>query len=323
MPEETKTNYKALVLTGIVSLAVAVGGNMLVNKFTEEKLLLAYDLVVSETFTSENGNIRIATLSIINDGSKSIDDVSLNVDLPNGDIQEYKLTGLQPNSYSIDKKDTKVVLFTKFLNPTETFSLQLLLNNPNKKEFLPFVDLRGRGVLGSQVVKEERSSLSESFLSAAIALATAMIVLSQGRIRRKILSPDMETRLEKLESLGDKHSDEQRDVTAYILSVSNLGADAVEVRSIQRKIAYWSICDHLTQKWLETGDINIYRKGAIALERLIDYAGIADKSKLLIKSNIAALYKASGQSEKADNLIKEIMASKSGVIAKRVKNFNA
>jgi hypothetical protein len=325
MSDEPKTNYKALIITGIISLAVAVGGNILVNKLTGEKLLLAYDLVVSETFSSSSGNIRIATISVVNNGSKSIDDVSLNVDFPDGSIQEYKLSGLQPNSYNIDKKTNKLSLSTKFLNPTEEFVVQLLLNNPSKTEFIPFIDLRGRGVLGSQVVKDKKSAFSESVLTALLALATAMAFFTQKSFRKKITGVDFEE-LRKIKdevTRGDKHADEQRDVVAYILSVCSLGSYADEIRNIPRKISYWSICDHLTQKWLEADDVRLCENGANALERLIEYAAIADKSVLLIKSNIAKLYKAAGKLDKSQSIVDEIMASESGVIKARVADIDA
>ena len=335
MSDEPKTNYKALIITGIISLIVAVGGNIFVNKLTEEKLLLAYDLVVSETFSSTSGNVRIATLIVENKGSKSIDDVSLNIDLPDGNIQEYKQTGLQPNSYNMDAKSNKLVLSTKFLNPSEVFNVQLLMSNPNKTDFLPIIDLRGRGVLGSQVVKDKKSPLYESAISALIALTTAMLFFSQKTFRKKIIGLDenFEERLRALKEqneklaeenkLGDKHSDEQRDVVAYVLSISELGKFADEIRNIPRKISYWSICDHLAQKWIETEEIELINKGAIALEKLIDYASINANSILLIKSNIAKLYKKSGNSDKSQAIVDEIMASESGVIKARVNNILA
>jgi len=326
MADEQKTNYKALIVTGLISLAVAVGGNMLVNRLSEEKLLLAYDLTASETFDSSSGNIRIATVSVSNDGSKSIDDISLTIDLPNGEITEHKVTGLPTNSYAIDKTDSKLALTTKYLNPTEDFSIQLLLSNPQNTDFLPFVDLRGRGTLGAQVVKEEKNSLLEIFGTAAAALSVAMLLLSSRFSRTRIIKAgEFERKIRELEEerdkLGDKHGAEQRDVVAYVLSIMSLTKDAEEVRYIPRDISYWSICDHLTQKWIDTDEKSICLSGAKALERLVDYASIHDQSILLIKSNIARLYKYAGEEEKSHSLVEEVLGSESGVIRFRVSEF--
>ena len=315
-----KTNYKALIITGVISLAVAVGGNILVNKLSEEKLLLTYDLTVSETFSSSKKNIRIATVTVSNSGSKSIDDVSLTVELPDGNIQEHKISGLPVNSYNIDKKKSKLALTTKYLNPEENFYIQLLLNNPKEIEFLPFIDLRGRGTLGTQVVKHKKNALLEMILTIMVALTTAMLFLRFKSYRTKIFGLDYID--SKLSDLGDKHGDEQRDVVAYILSMMSLGTYADEIRYIPREISYWSICDHLTQKWLDTGDKTKYMEGAKALEKLIDYAQINDQSILLIKSNIARLYKEAGDINKSKSIIDEILLSGSGVIQSRVSNLD-
>lgn len=328
MAEEQKTNYKALFITGVISLAVAVGGNMLVNRLSEEKLLLAYDLTASETFDGANGNIRIATVAIVNGGSKSIDDISLTIDLPDGDIDEYKVSGLPVNSYVIDKKSNKLALTTKYLNPTENFSIQLLLNNPQNVEFLPFIDLRGRGTLGTQVIKKEKDSSLETLLTAAFGLVTAMLLLTFKNVRNKVLGTDkIESKIEELrevrDKLGDKHSAEQRDIVAYVLSTMSLNEYADEIRYIPRDISYWSICDHLTQKWINKGDKSLCIKGAESLEKLIDYARIHDQSILLIKSNIARLYKEAGEESTSQKIIDEIMLSDSGVIQTRVSSFGA
>lgn len=327
MAIEQNTNYKALIITGLISLAVAVGGNMLVNRLSEEKLLLAYDLTASETFDSSNGNIRIATVSVSNDGSKSIDDISLTIDLPDGEITEYKVTGLPSNSYAIDKKSSKLALSAKYLNPTEDFSIQLFLSNPQNTEFLPFIDLRGRGTIGTQVVKKESKSMFEVFATAAAALSVAMVLLTSKFFRSRILGTiDFEKKIQELEEardkLGEKHSGDQRDIVAYVLNSMSLNREAEEVRFIARDISYWSICDHLTQKWLETEDKSVCLIGARALERLIEYAGIHDQSVLLIKSNISRLYKHANEEEKSKNLVEEVLASESGVIRFRVSDFS-
>ncbi len=318
MASEQKTNYKALIITGVISLAVAVGGNILVNKLSEERLSLVYDLTASATFNSSGGNIKITNVSIANNGGKSIDDISLIIDLPEGNIEEFKLNGLPPNSYNIDQKPNKLILTAKYLNPNEEFFIQLLLNNPKKAEFLPFVDLRGRGTIGSQVVKEEKNSLLETIVTAIAALTTAMVFFSSKSIRKITLGSDIPI---GIVGLGDKHSDEQRDVVAYVLSNNSLNSNADEIRNITRDISYWSICDLLTQKWVDSGDKELCRQGAKTLEDLVGYASINPGSLLLIQSNIARLYKEAGNESEAQKFIDEILKSNSGVIRARVSNI--
>lgn len=314
--EIQKTNYKALIFTGLISLAVAVVGNLLINKFSEETLSLSYEIVASETFGSSNGNIKIATVEIMNQGTKSIDDIVVTINLQEGSIEEYKVKGIPANSYTIDKKENKFILNTKYINPTEQFYIQLLLKNQMNNDFLPSVDLRGRGIIGKQAIKDEKESFLSSISTAMIAIIAFLGFLSVNTIRGRILDSD------SLSTIKDVHYDEQRDTFAYVLSINELNDDADEIRLITRKISYWSIADHLTQKWIISGDKDLMTKGCNTLKELIEYAGIQKDSILLIKSNILRLSQSLGNIESEDTILSELKNNNSNVIKKRLQNIN-
>lgn len=314
--EIQKTNYKALIITGLISLAVAVVGNLLINKFSEETLSLSYEIVASETFGSSNGNIKISTIEIVNQGTKSIDDIVVSINLQEGSIEEYKVKGIPTNSYTIDKKENKFTLNTKYINPTEQFYIQLLLKNQMNNDFLPSVDLRGRGIIGKQATKDEKESFLSSISTAMIAIGAFLGFLSINTIRSKILDSD------SLSTIKDVHYDEQRDIFAYVLSINELNDDADEIRLITRKISYWSIADHLTQKWIISGDKDLMTKGCNTLKELIEYAGIQKDSILLIKSNILRLSQSLGNIESEDTILNELKNNNSNVIKKRLQNID-
>lgn len=279
------TNYKALIITGIISLAVAVGGNLVVNWLSEEKLSLTYDLVSSESFASSNSHIKITTLTLSNEGTKSVDEVVLSLKMNSGVISEYKIFNIPANLYTIKEDSKQLVLQVKYLNAGDHFSIQMLTHSDDQKEFLPSVDLRGRGVIGKPSKVKESNSFLESVLLAMAAIAAFVSVLSMWS--NKKVNSLLESSRFDLEN--GKHRGDQRDIFAYVLSINGLLSEAKLVREFPRKIHYWSIADLLTEEWIGSGDKTVQEKGIKVLTDLIDYAAINGQSIRLVQTNIIRL----------------------------------
>jgi len=311
-----KTNYKALIATGLISLAVAVGGNIVVNKLSEENLSLSYELTASETFGGSNGNIRISNIEISNNGTKSIDDVVLSISLQEGVIDDHKVNGIPANSYAVDKKNDKLILNTKYINPEEKFYIQLLLSNPQNSDFLPLVDLRGRGVIGKQAIKKSGDSFLSSIATAIAALGVFASFLTFRKTRSRILDTDLIRA--SFSDIGETHSGDQRDIFAYILGINGLKKEADEIRFIERDISYWSISDHLVELWCGTKDSELMIKGATALNELIAYARIREDSVKLIQTGIARLYAEAGNPAAVQKVIETFKNEKDEVIKSRL-----
>lgn len=314
--QKTTINYKALIVTGLISLGVAVIGSLLVNYLTEERISLGYDLSASEVFSGSSSNLRIVNILVKNEGTKSVDDVTLSIRIDKGEIQEDKIIGLMPNTYRIEKTAEKIALSTEFINPEEEFNIQLLLKNDTSNDFLPSIDLRGRGVIGKQIEKKQKNSFLDRMLPAILALTTAFTFFLSKKSRSKVLNISESITFGR----DNKHSDDQRDVASYILAVRGLREDSLEIRNYYREISYWSICDHLTQKWMASQDKIICLKGAQALDALIGYAAIADSSLLLIKANIAQLYNFADHTDKAKSYTSELTAGNYLVVNTRLAN---
>ncbi|EJL6264453.1 hypothetical protein NMS06_003456 [Vibrio cholerae] len=302
------TNYKALIITGIISLAVAIGGNLAVNWLSAEKMSLSYDLSTSETFSSSSGNIKISTLKVENTGSKSVDEVVLSLSMTTGEIKEFKVSGMPANLYTINRKDTQIVMQSKYLNAGDSFSIQLLTQATEQRDFLPTVDLRGRGVIGKLVEKGKANSFFDTITTsiAAIGVFAAFIATEQ------------KNKLPLVSDTNGKHSGEQRDVVAYILGVNGLNLYANEIRMFPRDISYWSLADHLCEKWIDSGDKEVQRKGAASLIELIGYARIAEESITLIKTSVVRLSQESGSLSDSDPILLELKSSKSDVVQQRL-----
>tara|TARA_Y100000310_G_scaffold139998_1_gene139351 strand:- start:967 stop:1947 length:981 start_codon:yes stop_codon:yes gene_type:complete len=314
--QKTSINYKALIITGLISLGVAVIGSLLVNYLTEERISLGYDLSASEVFSGSSSNLRIVNILVKNEGTKSIDDVTLSIRIDKGEIQEDKIIGLMPNTYKIERTIEKIALSTEFINPEEEFNIQLLLKNDTSNDFLPSIDLRGRGVIGKQIEKKQKNSFLDTMLPAILALTTAFTFFLSKTSRSKVLNISEGITFGR----DNKHADDQRDVVSYILAAQGLREDSIEIRNYSRNISYWSICDYLTQKWMASEDKVTCLKGAQALDALIDYAAISDSSLLLIKTNIAQLYNFAEHTDKAKSYAAELTKGNYLVVNTRLAN---
>ncbi|UPR34528.1 hypothetical protein ISX50_00305 [Vibrio cyclitrophicus] len=302
------TNYKALIITGIISLAVAIGGNLAVNWLSAEKMSLSYDLSTSETFGSSSGNIKISTLKVENTGSKSVDEVVLSLGMTTGEIKEFKISGMPANLYTINSKKAQIVMQSKYLNAGDSFSIQLLTQATEQKDFLPSVDLRGRGVIGKLVEKGKGNSFFDAITTSIAAIGVfSTFIATRQRVKLPLVS-----------DIDNKHHGEQRDIVAYILGVNGLNMYANEIRMLPRDISYWSLADYLCEKWIDSGDKDIQLKGAASLLELIGYASIAKDSVKLIKTSVIRLSLESGSLNDNDPMLLELKSSRSDVVQQRL-----
>ena len=114
-----------------------------------------------------------------------------------------------------------------------------------------------------------------------------------------------------------QHHDDQRDVAAYVLGVSGFPEEAALVRSLGRVMSYWSLADLLTERWLQARDADLARRGVTVLQRLLEYASIAETSRWLIQVDIARLAAAGGDMEMARKTLQESMKHEHKVIQHR------
>jgi hypothetical protein len=148
----------------------------------------------------------------------------------------------------------------------------------------PSVDLRGRGVRGEIGGRPETSAehLAEltstigSALGAVLSMFAVLLVARRGGLPFG-------------GRLGNRHTADQRDVMAYVLERSGLGAYCQRIRYASRSLKYWALADELTEELLRNGDPAEIKQGIDAFIFLLDYAAINPDSVRLIRSNVARL----------------------------------
>lgn len=306
-----RVKWGLIVLTGIVSLVVGIIGGVAVKYFTEKSGQLTYDVTALQVFPSQTKKIGIIAVRVSNTGKKEVEDVHCRVTLEDAEITE---AALSPAMVPVLQSPKFAEFTIPFLNPAESVSLQLLVQPTSDGLKAPQVDLRGKGTVG-QVKTAAAAGLPPSVLGIVAAAFSAILAMSTIlRLwfrRRSELIPDQKP-------VRAVHSDDQRDILAFILGASDFHEDAAAIRNATRKRSYWSICDELTEKWLATKDLSIMERGIVALERCLDYAAIADSSKRLVQLDIARLALGKGDAELAIRHMKCARKEGDEVVEKRI-----
>lgn len=282
MSDDTTSGNKYfwIILTGLVSLAVGVGGGLILHRLTIAQADLVYELKTSEVFGGQKENIAIFALEVRNPGKKEIEDLVCRIELKNPTLREPKVTGLPSSAYSSTQGPSFYQLEAPFLNPREGFSVQLLLSLPSHKLDPPDIRVRGKGTTAQEQKpdgKEEKKRPLATSLAAAI--STMLFPLALLLVRR--FKPEL--------FYSKVHRDDQRDVLAYMLALNGFDELADVTRLSERRQYYWSTADALAQHCIACADDGLLRRGIKTLVDLIDYASIEPSSQLLIHYNIARL----------------------------------
>ncbi|GBE92630.1 hypothetical protein [Nostoc cycadae] len=268
---------KSLVFPAILSLIVSVTGGILVFRTTDKKAGLNYNVDTSAVFTGQTKNISIISVMISNPEQKEVEDVRVVIPVEKSQLTEYKVVGIQSSSYSQSSDAKQIEIKVPYLNPKESFSIQILLspNSPNFSLSSERVIVRGKGVSTSLSSVNQDNKFSEVFSSVAAALIS-LIILSVPRFFPSLL-------------YTSKHSDDQRDIMAYILGANGFYEEASHFRNIERDTSYWALSDYLAEKCIESGDKDKTQRGIKCLSDLLSYASMEDTSELLIHYNLSRL----------------------------------
>jgi len=316
-----KGTLSTILITGLVSLAVGIGSGLLINYFTEKRPKLTYDITTQEVFTGQINNIGIFAFRVSNDGKQEIEKLLCHLKFSEGKITERRVGGVPVSARTVVGSDDEIEVSVPFLNPNEHFSVQVLLGNVKQPLVRPSIEIRGKGVIGKEIVssKSSKKSFSEIFPLLSVALVTLLTAL----ITLKSL---MDRRLKNLSEMLDekeeptKHaSGDQRDTIAFALDTKALYEDAKMIREWPRELPYWAASDSLCNKWLISKDHDRIKKGIESLDFLVDYAEIADASKRIIFLNMAKLAFAVDNLDLSKKYLSDALLEQDDFIKKRIQ----
>ena len=314
------SQIRTILLTGIVSLAVGVGSGLLINHLTEKRPRLSYDVTTQEVFPGEKHNIGIFALRVANDGNEEIEQVFCQLRFPHGKVSERRVAGIPESAPTIGGSGNGVDIGVPFLNPNEQFSVQVLLADVEEPLVPPTIEVRGKGITGSEAEPSEGSTswlggLLPLMMAALATLLTAFMALVT---RRKVTL----TRITKSVD-STRHLDDQRDIFSFVLETHGLSEDAQTIRGWPRKLSYWATSDFLCAQWITRNDALYTMKGVAALETLMGYAAISKDSQRIVLLNMAKLAEAAGEPEVAIRHLETARKVRDPIIEKRITNDQA
>lgn len=309
---EGKPKLSGYIITGIISLLVAVAGGWTLNYLTEKRSSLEYEIVTSDAFSGEKQNIAISTTDIRNGGKKELESIYCKINFPNATITEYKITGIPKSAATITTGSNFFELNAHFLNPSEAISVQLLLSFPSAAFDRPTINVRAKGIVGKEVAKSSDMRRGSDVISLLSMGLTALLAIILTSLR---FLPRFTARL----LYTKKHHGDQRDILSYLLDINGFHDDASSILHSSRKLTYWALSDYLAQKWILTIDDSIIKRGIKFFEDLLDYAEIEATTVLIIYFNLARLSAAVNDTPNAMEYLKKAIKTEHKVILKRIQ----
>jgi hypothetical protein len=312
LPEQRDAapNYIALAITGLLSLVVGVSSGLLLDVFRERAPDLTYAIAGSGEFAGQIEQIGIAVITISNPGKREVEDLHCELSFPTAIIKEYKIGGLSTAGAEIQKSEHAVELKVPYLNPHETFTVQLLLTPLAGGTATPEIQLRGKGIIGHQERPTKNGKDSKDLSMLLVTAATTAMVIPVFLFGIRKIFPRF--------IFTVRHMDDQRDVFGYVLGSYGLMTAAAKVRGITRAVSYWALVDLLTEEWMQAQDPDLIRKGISALQRLLEYAEMQETTRWLIQIDIARLASLVGEVDLAKASLQAALCLGHKVILRRV-----
>ncbi len=305
MNDSSNSKWSIILFSGILSLIVGVASGYGVNWLSEKKAELSYDITAIQAFPGQEP-VGIVALKIINSGKKELENIDANLRFSDAEVKEVIFQGLTPQSTSKDKNSLRFQI--PFLNPTENFSVQILVSPNSETLQKPLVDLRAKGAIGIPFTQDETEKNKGTLTIFVAVLATLLTLFSAIKLKSG----------DKFDQ-GKKHSGDQRDLYAFVLSNCKLSHEAELIRAWPRDLSFWSASDILTEHWLQNIDRNTILSGITAFNELINYAEVAPSSVRILQLNAARLCLALNDIQLTRKYLADATSVKDLTISNRIK----
>ncbi len=161
-------------MTGLISIAVAVGSGLMLDVFRDRASDLIYVIASSGDFVGQVQRIGIAVINVSNPGGKEAEDVHCELNSPTAILKDFKITG-PAAAGAIQKTEHSLELRLPYLNPHESFTVQLLLTPEAGGTAAPEVHLRGKGIVGHQERPTRAGEFATDFWKLLVTAVVAML----------------------------------------------------------------------------------------------------------------------------------------------------
>lgn len=273
-------NWTQSILTAIITLIISVGGGMILFNLQFQKAELTYMPEKILPFNSQTQNLNIYHIKFENQGNKLAEEIIGEIELNPAKIKDVNFTSDFPLDLKLSNDSLRIKFSTTSLNPKESFKLSILATSDQTFPDAPVVKLRAKGIIGDKIEEDTYEKEKLPFEKYLIIIASSVTFISL--LTRSVI---------KSKGIGEKHSDDQEKVIAYLCGIYNLDKQVDRLLSLPNKASYWSEADRLTSIAIKSNSKDLISKIRDLLCDLLQYGEIADSSKGIIYFNIAKLEK--------------------------------
>ena len=275
----------------------------MLNYFETPELKLQYYVQGTIPFKTENQEIATYQIFITNDGSKMLEDINAQIDLPNSIINQSTIYSDFPIEYSKNVGDGSLFLNVSDLNPHESVTIHILATSYTQLPSIPNVQLRSRGVSGTRDFLIEGSP---DFGSSIVPLAVSGIALAMGVSTAQIIF----RRVSKSEG-------NQKDNLIYLCVIHDLPSEMERYSETTAKIYYRREADRFAM--LAIRDPGEGERRLNVLKDLLKIGKITQDSRAIIHFNIAKIQKLLGNESESQKEIEEAKKISKKLIENRIK----
>jgi hypothetical protein len=273
-------NWTQSILTAIITLVISVGGGMILFNLQFQKPELTYKPEKILPFNSQTQNLSIYHIKFENQGNKLAEEIVGEIELNPAKIKDVNFVSDYPIDLKLSNDSLKIKFSTPSLNPKESFKLSILATSNQSFPDTPIVKLRAKGIVGDKIEEDTNGKKELPFEKYLILIASSVTLISL--LTRSLI---------KSQGIGEKHSDDQEKVIAFLCGIHNLDKQVDRLLSLPNKASYWSEADRLTAIAINSNTKDNLEKVRDVLTDLLEYAKISDSSKGIIYYNIARLEK--------------------------------
>lgn len=277
--EGSNTKWSRILIGAAITAVFTIVAGVAVYYLTERSPDLRYTVVEAPPFLGDKKNMAIYRFDVSNQGKKEVEDVTVTIGFPYGNIEEYKFN--TPPSMPVDNQTAgqMSILKTKLLNPGENLSLSYLVSFTNATKISPEVSVRAKGIVGKSVDPSKQTDSLTKYLTLLLGVLTGIgsLFVTYPALRGYPLR---------------SHARDNAEIVAYLCYINGLQSEGDSVLARANNVYLYSESDRLTTLALVSKDEDTLRRTIDTLKGMLSYmpAIVSTVSKAAIMMNISKMY---------------------------------
>jgi len=313
--EDRRLHWKGIMVTALISGAVAVGTGYILFRVQTHQPRLQYTVSESLPFETSSESHAIYHSTIENAGQTEIRNVVALFTFGSATIVQRRVSA-PPSLTVLDTVGRNVYRLTSpSLNPGEKIGVSVLTQGVGKLPAAPIASVRGDGVTGELAERHQNIPLMQDDLFQLLVPVVLVAIMLQLVLTRYRSTSQHEKAADKDD---EKHHDDQRFVMAYMLRLHDFDDEADHILATG-ETSYWVQGDRLAALALRSTDDEYRARAERVLLGLLEYAHVHPVSQGIIHYNLARIAKSRGNDNSAAAELRAAEQLIPKLLAKRLK----